>query len=53
MSYVFGLFQGYMVSLCEVGKYKAPNHWHVGTFTILGVGELAQGAGMVLEECRI
>lgn len=25
----------------------------MGIFTILGVGELAQGAGMVLGECRI
>lgn len=42
-----------MVLLCEVGKCKGPNHWHVGIFTILGVDELAQGAGMVLEEYRI
>lgn len=53
VSYVFGLFQGYLVSLCEGGKYKGPSHWHVGVFTTWGVDELAQGAGVVLKEYGI
>lgn len=53
VSSVLGLFGGHTGLPCEVGRYKELNHWHVGIFTVLGVDELAQGAGVVLGECRL
>lgn len=49
---VSGFFQVLVGSPREAGSYQGLSHGHVGIFTILGVDELAQGAAVVLEECR-